>query len=76
MKSPKTMKALEELGRVRLSDSFFMRDMLYSEISNHYGISNIPEFPDVAIETGRAFCENLLEPLQEKFGRISSSILN
>lgn len=71
MKSPKTMKALEELGRVRLSDSFFMRDMLYSEISNHYGIPNIPEFPDVAIETGRALCENLLDPLQEKFGRVS-----
>jgi hypothetical protein len=48
-----------------------MKDMLYSEISNFYGIPNIPEFPDIAIETGRALCENLLEPLQEKFGRIS-----
>ena len=33
MKSPKTVKALEDLGRVRLSDSFFMRDFMYSEIS-------------------------------------------
>jgi len=71
MKSPKTMKALEELGRIRLSNSFFMRDMLYSEISNHYGIPNIPDFPDVAIETGRLLCEELLESLQKKFGRIS-----
>ena len=71
MKSPKTMKALEELGRVRLSDSFFMRDMLYSEILNHYGLPNIPEYPDIAIQTGRALCENLLESLQEKFGRVS-----
>ena len=71
MRSPKSMKGLEELGRVQLSESFFMRDMRYSEISNFYGIPNIPEFPDIAIATGRALCENLLEPLQEKFGRIS-----
>ena len=62
---------LEELGRVRLSDSFFMRDMLYSEISNFYSIPNIPDYPDVAIKNGKALCENLLEPLQSKFGRIS-----
>lgn len=31
MRVPKSMKALEELGRVRLSKSFFMRDFLYSE---------------------------------------------
>ena len=71
MKSPKSVTGLETLGRVRLSNSFFMRDMLYSEISNFYGIQNIPEYPDVAIEAGRQFCKNLLEPLQEKFGRIS-----
>ncbi len=71
MKSPKSVKALEDLGRVQLSKSFFMRDMLYSEISNFYGIPNIPEYPDIAIEAGRQFCENLLEPLQERFGRIS-----
>ncbi len=71
MKSPESIKSLETLGRVQLSKSFFMRDMLYSEISNFYKIQNIPEFPDIAIEAGRQFCENLLEPLQEKFGRIS-----
>jgi hypothetical protein len=27
-----TIRALEELGRVRLSRSFFMRDFLHSEI--------------------------------------------
>jgi len=71
MKTAKTVASLEVLGRVQLSKSFFMRDMLYSEISNFYGIQNIPEYPDIAIEAGRHFCENLLEPLQQKFGRIS-----
>ena len=71
MKSPKTVKALEELGRVRLSDSFFMRDFLHSEISDIEGIPNIPENPDLAIEAGKKLCENVLEPIQEKFGRIS-----
>ena len=71
MKSPKSVKSLEDLGRIQLSKSFFMRDMLYSEISNYYGIPNIPENPDLAIKSGRKLCEELLEPLQEQFGRIS-----
>ena len=37
MRKPASMKALEELGRVRLSPNFFMREMLYSEISNFHG---------------------------------------
>lgn len=65
------MWALETLGRVRLSKSFFMRDMLYSEIANFYAMPNIPDHPDLAIKAGRGLCENLLEPLQERFGRIS-----
>lgn len=71
MKSPKSVNALEELGRVRLSASFFMRDFLYSEIANHHGVPNIPENPDLAIETGKRLCEELLEPLQNTFGRIA-----
>lgn len=71
MKSVGSMEALEKLGRVQLSPSFFMRDMLYSEIANFYQIQNIPEYPDRAIAAGRQLCEQLLEPLQQKFGRIS-----
>lgn len=71
MKSPSSVKSLEELGRVQLSASFFMRDFLYSEISQIEGIPNIPENPDVAIETGRRLCTEVLEPIQQKFGRIS-----
>jgi len=32
--------ALEKLGRVRLSENFFMREMLYSSIGDYYGLSN------------------------------------
>lgn len=71
MRSPQSLDKLEELGRVRLSKSFFMRDFLYSEISNFYGIPNIPENPDLAIANGKQLCELLLEPLQDTFGRIA-----
>ena len=71
MRKPKRVQSLEDLGRVQLSPSFFMRDMLYSEISNFHGIPNIPDYPDVAIEAGTQLCTQLLEPLQERFGRIS-----
>jgi hypothetical protein len=71
MRSPKTVRAAEELGRVRLSPSFFMRDFLYSEISNVHGIANLPEDPELAIAAGRRLCEELLEPLQASFGRLA-----
>ena len=70
MRKPSSMDALENLGRVRLSPSFFMRDFLYSEISNFHAIPNIPDAPDLAIEVGKQLCVNLLEPLQNTFGRI------
>ncbi|WP_245600253.1 hypothetical protein [Sphingomonas jaspsi] len=71
MKSPKTVAALTEIGRVRLSRSFFMRDMLYSEIAQVHGLLNVPDDPDVAIAAGRRLCEELLEPLQDHWGRIA-----
>lgn len=71
MRKPRSMGGLEELGRVRLSANFFMRDFLYSEIADFYGIPNTPQCPDLAIETGRHLCEQLLEPLQAAFGRIA-----
>lgn len=71
MKRPGSMRGLEELGRVRLSRHFYMRDFLYSEIGNMHRIANIPDDPDLAIAAGRALCEHLLDPLQETFGRIA-----
>lgn len=71
MRRPGSVGSLEKFGRQRLSKSFFMRDFLYSEIANFYGIPNIPDNPDLALKVGRHLCEELLEPLQERFGRIS-----
>jgi hypothetical protein len=70
VKKPGSMKALEDLGRARLSKNFFLRDFLHSEIADFYRIPNIPDDPDLAIETGRRLCAELLEPLQETFGRL------
>ncbi len=71
MRTPTTVDSLEKLGRVRLSPNFFMRDFLYSEVANLYEVKNIPDDPDTAIEAGKHLCEELLEPLQATFGRIS-----
>ena len=70
MKRPASVKTLEELGRIQLSPSFFMRDFLYSEISQIEGIPNIPDNPDVAIRAGEHLCQQVLEPIQARFGRI------
>lgn len=71
MKKPQTVAKLVELGRVQLSSSFFMRDFLYSDIATIHGLANIPDDPDLAILAGTKLCENLLEPLQDAFGRIA-----
>jgi hypothetical protein len=71
MKKPQSVNSLEELGRTRLSKSFFMRDFLYSEISNFYGTPNIPDDPDLAIQACSNLCAELLEPLNDTFGRLS-----
>lgn len=71
MRKPESVDTLNKLGRVRLSKSFYMREFLYSEIANFYGVPNIPEDPDLAIEVGKQLCELLLEPLNATFGRVA-----
>ncbi|WP_341731522.1 hypothetical protein [Microcoleus sp. EPA2] len=71
MRKPQTVKSLEELGRIQLSKSFFMREFLYSEISQIESIPNIPDDPDLAIAAGKNLCEKVLEPIQDALGRIS-----
>ena len=71
MRVPKSVEVLEDLGRVRLSRSFYMREFLYSEIANFYGMQNVPENPDLAIANGKRLCEDLLEPLNATFDRIA-----
>jgi hypothetical protein len=55
---------------MRLSKSFFMRDFLYSEIANIHGLTNLPGDPNLAVAAGSKLCEELLEPLQDTFGRL------
>ena len=66
-----TMRDLEDFGRIRLSDHFFMRDMLYSEIASVHGMRNVPDDPELAVEVGKSLCSTLLEPLHATFGHVS-----
>ena len=71
IKKVSSITKLEDFGRIQLSKSFFMRDFLHSEIANWYGLQNFPDYPDIAIRVGKSLCEELLEPLQDQFGRIA-----
>ena len=71
MRRPASMWSLETLGRVRLSKHFYMRDFLYSEIGNFHRVQNLPRDPDLAIANGRMLCTELLDPLEETFGRLA-----
>ncbi len=71
MAKPDSIAALTELGRVRLSEHFFMREMLYSEVANFHGLSNMPDDPDLAITVGKRLCEEILEPLHRTFGHVT-----
>ncbi|MCY4560654.1 MAG: hypothetical protein OXF79_30680 [Chloroflexi bacterium] len=66
-----TMSQLEDFGRIRLSEHFFMRDMLYSEVASVHGLRNVPDNPALAVEVGRQLCTTLLEPLHATFGHVS-----
>jgi hypothetical protein len=61
---------LEKIGRLRLSKTFFLRDFLHSEIAAFYGLANAPDDVDLAVAAGTRLCEEILEPLQDRFGRL------
>lgn len=66
-----TLAELTELGRYRLSEHFFMRDMLHSEVGNFCGVPNIPENIELAVAAGEQLCKLVLEPLRSAFGHIA-----
>jgi len=70
MRKPTSVAALTELGRVRLSKTFFMRDMLHSEIAQVHGLLNAPDNPNLAIAAGKRLCEECLEPIQDRWGPV------
>ena len=61
---------LDTLGRTRLSQNFWMREFLYSDVANFHGIPNVPDDPELAIMVGKRLCEDLLEPLHRTFGKV------
>lgn len=63
-------RELDEIGRIQLSRSFYMRDFLFSEIGAAYAIPNLPDDLELAVYAGRELCERILEPLNATFGRI------
>ena len=69
---PKSYSGLDRLGRIALSESFHLREFLYSEIAVQYQLRNVPDKGgiDTAVEAGSKLCQLLLEPLQQQFGRI------
>lgn len=71
MKQPTSVTTLTDFGRVRLSKSFFMRDFLFSDIAAIHGLSNAPTDQELAIAAGTRLCTDLLEPIQDTFGRIA-----
>ncbi len=71
MRKPESVAALTELGRVRLSENFFMREMLYSEVANFHGMPNMPDDPDLAIAAGEKLCRLVLEPMRRGLGHIA-----
>lgn len=71
MRRPTSVSTLTDFGRTRLSKTFFIRDFLFSDIAMIHGMANVPDDPDLAIAAGTRLCEDLLEPLQDAFGRIA-----
>ena len=71
MRTPTSVDTLENLGRIKLSKTFVIWDCLYSEISQIERIPNLPNNPELAVEVGRHLCEEVLEPIQDRHGRIA-----
>lgn len=67
----KSSGEIDRLGRTRLSKNFILRDFLFCAASSARGMSNFPENPELAIQAGKALCENLLEPILAHFGRFA-----
>lgn len=62
----------EKLARVRLSDNFLMRDFLFSTHAASLGLSNYPtDDIEQVIASGKQLCTQVLEPIQERFGRFA-----
>jgi hypothetical protein len=59
----------DKFTRTRLSKNFILRDFLYSSDSDFRGICNLPNDKEMVVKAGKALCQNILEPVTEKFGK-------
>lgn len=69
----RTVPSLTDLGRVQLSKSFFMRDMLYSEVAMIHGFNNAPDDPELAIKAGKRLAKSETE---QTLAQIDAAIAN
>jgi hypothetical protein len=53
--SKSKIASLDEFARTRLSNSFFMRDFLFSETAATLGLQNLPTDKELAIKAGKAY---------------------
>jgi hypothetical protein len=60
----------DKFTRTRLSKNFLLREFLYSSDSDFRGICNMPRDRELVIRSGKALCENILEPIIARFGKI------
>lgn len=70
MRKPRSIRSFENLGRVRLSESFFTPDFLHSGIADFYGIPNLPDEPELAIWGGSPALPGAARAASTTFGRL------
>ena len=68
--SKSKLTTLDNLARTRLSKHFFLRDFLFSETAAVHAINNIPDDVELAVKAGSQLCQQVLEPIQDIWGRI------
>lgn len=61
---------MDQIARIQLSKTFFLRDFLFSETAAVMGIENIPDDMELAVAAGSQLCQKVLEPIQNAWGRI------
>jgi hypothetical protein len=64
-------RAIDALARTRLSNSYLLRDFLFSSEAAAARSDNLPEDPGAVIRAGHALCQRVLEPIREQFGPIA-----
>src|SRR2546428_315175 len=66
------MEDFDKWTRTRLSQNFIMRDFLFSSQGDILEKPNRPsDDPEMVIRAGKMLCEEVMEPVLEKFGKFA-----